>query len=226
MVWFAVRDRTGFRISDARTKRPTTPAESLQLSHTTVVALVLWTITAWLAAFGTNAAPALMPPSWTVLAAFYIGFDLPLLPLMIGSAVASALGRVTLTWLTARASGALPERGRREAAALGRWTTRPPTGRWWLVAVGYFVGPFPSNVPFIAAGAGGGTPWTLALAFAFARLVSDTLWVWAAGKLATDATDFLTERLTDWPAVLMQLIGAAAVIALFFVPWSRWLHID
>lgn len=185
-----------------------------------------WTLVAWVAAFGTNVAPAFMPPSWTVLAAFYIGFDLPLLPLMLGSAVASALGRLTLAWLTTRASGALPERGRREAAALGRWTTRSRTWRWWLVALGYFVGPFPSNVPFIAAGASGTVPWRIAIAFGMARIVSDTLWVWFAGRVATDALEFFTARLTDWPALLMHVLGIGAIAALFFAPWSRWLHLE
>jgi len=47
-------------------------------------------------AFVINLVPAFMPSTWMVMAFFYIRFDLPLLVLTIGGAIASAFGRVAL----------------------------------------------------------------------------------------------------------------------------------
>jgi hypothetical protein len=165
-----------------------------------------------------------MPPNWVVLATFYIAFDLPLVPLVLGSAVASALGRIGLAWLTPRLGSRWLQRQRREAAALGAWATRRRTWRWWLVAVGYFLGPFPSNVPFVAAGAGRFSVRRLALAYAGARAVSDMIWVWSAGEVAPGAADFVREALTDWRTVVAQVAAVVALILLFWLPWSMWLR--
>jgi hypothetical protein len=185
---------------------------------------LFWIIIAWLAAFLVNLFPALMPPSWTVLAAFYITFDLPLIPLMLGAAVMGALGRLTLAALTGYFAQKLPLGTQQEVGALGRWVVRPPSWRWWSIAFGYFAGPFPSNVPFVAAGAGRVSTWRLALAFGLARMATDTAWVWSAGRVAPDALRFIEDTLLNWQSTFVQIAGLAALILMFVLPWSRWLR--
>src|SRR5205085_9167336 len=50
----------------------------------------------WGTVFLVNLVPAFMPPTWSVLAFFLIQFDLPLLPLSIGGALAATAGRLAL----------------------------------------------------------------------------------------------------------------------------------
>ena len=60
-----------------------------------------WTLLACAVAFVINIIPAFMPSTWMVLAFFHIQFDLPIVPLTLGGALFSGLGRIVL----ARASG-------------------------------------------------------------------------------------------------------------------------
>jgi hypothetical protein len=55
-----------------------------------------WTLLAYAIAFVINIVPAFMPSTWMVLAFFHIQFDLPILPLTIGGAFFSGLGRIVL----------------------------------------------------------------------------------------------------------------------------------
>ena len=95
--------------------------------------------------------------------------------------------------------------------------------RWWLTAMAYFTGPFPSNVPFIAAGAGDFSVRRLAIAFALVRAFSDTLLVWTAGRLGPDTVDLVKSSLTSWRMLIGQLGGLIGVVLVFRLPWSRWL---
>jgi hypothetical protein len=187
---------------------------------------ISWTIAAWVAAFFVNLAPALMPPTWTVLAAFHIGFDLALLPVTVGGAAAGALGRISMARLMARATGRLPSRRRREAAAIGTLAVKPRGWRWWAFAVAYFAGPFPSNVPFVAAGAGRLSTVRLGIAFGLARSVSDTFWVWSATRAAPRAMELLSGTFSGWQLWVAQVGGIGALALLFLLPWSRWLRVD
>jgi len=159
---------------------------------------------------------------WIVLVAFRIGTDVPLLPLTLGAAVSGALGRLTLAAMARRARPFLRERDRRNAEALGEWFGRRK--RWkWLLVVLYCAGPFPSNVLFITAGAGRLPPKALAVAFALARAVSDTFWVWTGVTLVRSVRGVVADALTDWRVIVGQVVGAVAVVLVFRLPWRRWL---
>ena len=70
-------------------------------------------------AFAINLAPAFMPSTWMVMAFFYIRFDLPLLVLTLGSAIASALGRMVLAWGSHAFSGRFMPGQRQDLDELG-----------------------------------------------------------------------------------------------------------
>ena len=55
-----------------------------------------WTLLAYAITFFINIIPAFMPSTWMVLAFFHIQFDLPILPLTLGGALFSGLGRIVL----------------------------------------------------------------------------------------------------------------------------------
>src|SRR5919199_4773226 len=62
---------------------------------------------AYLVVFLVNLAPALMPPTWSILAFFLIGYHLPLVPLAVGGALAASAGRLGLA-LASRPWGPRP----------------------------------------------------------------------------------------------------------------------
>ena len=66
----------------------------------------LWLLVCFALVFAINLVPAFMPSTWMLLSFFYIKFDPPLLPLTLGGALVSGLGRIALargsTWVKRR----------------------------------------------------------------------------------------------------------------------------
>ncbi len=187
---------------------------------------LLWLLVAWGTAFAISIVPAFMPPMWAVLTAFRVGTGVPLVPLGIGAAIAGAAGRFVLAGLARWAAPALPESSRKNAEALGAWFERHGRGqrrRAVLFAAAYTAGPFPSNALFIAAGAGRIPAAPLAAGYALAHLVTDMLWVRVGATAATSARELLAGTFTDWWSLLLQVAGLAVVVAVFRLPWERWL---
>lgn len=181
-----------------------------------------WLMVAWVTAFAANVAPAFTPPTWAILAAFRVWTDVPLVPLTVGGAAGAALGRWLLGLGAARVSRYLPERDRANAEALGAWFTRHRRFRLLFVA-GYTLGPFPSNVLFIAAGAGRMSLRPIVLTFFVCRAASDTLWVWLAHRIVGDAGDALAGASSDWRALTLDALAVVLIALVFRLPWGRWL---
>jgi membrane protein YqaA with SNARE-associated domain len=183
---------------------------------------VLAMLAAWAIALVINVVPAFMPPTWSVLAAFRIMAGAPLLPLTVGGASASALGRVGLALLCRRFGDKLPETDRENARALGRFVNRH---RRWREAIVFFycLGPLPSNPLFIAAGVGRVPLLPATIAFFAARAIADTFWVWSAGKVSDNLGDVFLKNVTSWQAAAIQLVALALVVLIFRLPWATWL---
>ncbi len=187
---------------------------------------LLWLLVAWGTAFAISIVPAFMPPMWAVLTAFRVGTGVPLVPLAIGGAIAGAAGRFVLAELTRWVAPALPEASRRNAEALGAWFGRHSHGkrrRAVMFAAAYTAGPFPSNALFIAAGAGRIPAAPLAVGYGLAHLVTDMLWVWVGATAVTSARELLSGTFTDWWSLALQILGLVVVLAVFRLPWDRWL---
>lgn len=180
-------------------------------------------LAAWSIVFVVNIAPAFMPPTWAVLATFHIARpELPLLPLTIGGAAMSSLGRSRLALLSRAGGRFLPERDRQNAEALGALFQRHQ--RLGLVVLfGYCLGPLPSNALFIAAGLGRVRLTVVTATFFVSRAIADTFWVWGAGRASGSLTKTFEEYLTSWQAIVLQLATIAAVIVIIRLPWTRWL---
>lgn len=178
---------------------------------------------AWLIVLLVNILPAFMPPTWAVLATFHIARpELPLLPLTIGGAAMSALGRSRLALLSRAGGRILPERDRRNAEALGALFERHQRlGLAFLFA--YCLGPLPSNALFIAAGLGRVRLGVVTVAFFLSRAVADTFWVWGAGRASGSLTKTFEDYLTSWQAIALQLLTIVVVILILRLPWTRWL---
>jgi hypothetical protein len=182
-------------------------------------------LAAWGVALGINFVPAMMPRTWAVLATFRIlQPDLPLLPLTVGGAAMSAVGRVGLALLTRKAGDHLPETDHANAEAVGGFLSRHHT--WSLLAVfALCLGPFPSNALFIAAGLARLRLAAVAVTFFLSRAIADTFWVWTAEKASRSLSGDLRASLSSWQAIAIQIVGLALVVLVFRLPWARWLKV-
>ncbi len=187
---------------------------------------MLWTLLlAWAIVAAINVAPAFMPASWAVLALFRIRADPPLLPLTLGGALASTLGRLLLAVGSRRLAAYLPDRDRRNAEALGAFVNRNRARRELLVFL-YCLGPFPSNPLFIAAGLGRIPLRPVALAFFLSRAVADTFWVWTADTVSTGLGDVFLRTFKSWYSLTAQIAALLAVVLVLRLPWARWLRVS
>jgi membrane protein DedA with SNARE-associated domain len=176
----------------------------------------------WAIVLVINVVPAFMPPSWAVMAVFRLAGDLPLLPLTIGGALMSALGRAALALLSRRAGGKLPDKDRENAEALGQFIGRHR--RWrFLIVFGYCLGPLPSNPVFIAAGVGEVPLLGVTIAFFLSRAIADTFWVWTAGKISEGLGDVFLQQVTSWKSIAVQVVTLILLVLVFRLPWARWL---
>lgn len=143
--------------------------------------------------FGVNLLPAFGPPTWAVLVFFSLHFDLPKVPLVLGGALAAALGRFVLANGARRVRPHLSDNRR---ASLDRSQAvltgdRPRT----LAGLGLFaLSPVPSGQLFVAAGLMTVRLPPLTIAFFAGRLISYSIYVGVAtiaerslGGVALDA---------------------------------------
>jgi hypothetical protein len=187
------------------------------------MSVLLHLVAAWALVVGMNVMPAFMPPTWSVLAIFHARYQLPLLPLTVGGAAASAAGRVLLARLSRGAGEHLPEKDRNNATALATFLEQHPRWQTALVFV-YCLGPFPSNSLFIAAGIGRLSLKRVAVIFFVSRAISDTFWVWTATGITRSVGDVFAGNLTSPRSIVAQLVSAGLVVAVCRLPWAAWLE--
>ncbi len=180
-------------------------------------------LAAWLIVLVVNIVPAFMPPTWAVLATFHIARpELPLLPLTVGGAAMSALGRSRLALLSRAGGRLLPERDRENAEALGALFQRHRRLGLAILFV-YCLGPLPSNALFIAAGLGRVRLGVVTVTFFLSRALADSFWVWGVGRASGSLSKTFEQYLTSWQAILVQLATIAAFLLILRLPWTRWL---
>lgn len=184
---------------------------------------VLLILAAMALAFIINLVPAFMPSTWMVMAFFYIEFDLPLLALTVGSAFASAAGRLVL----AKASTAFTRRfARREQSDLRELGGFLDEHRRYVgpAVFAYALTPLPTNNLFIAAGMVEVDLAGVLAGFVAARVLANTFWVWTTDRVFNSLGDLFTSALTGPAGITLQVLGLASVVLLFKVPWARWLR--
>lgn len=186
------------------------------------MAMVLNLLRCWALVLVINIIPAFMPPTWSVLAYFRLAHHLPLLPLTVGGAAMSAVGRVQLAHLSSRMGRFLSSKDRANADALAAFITAHPNWRDG-VTFAYSLGPLPSNQLFIAAGIARIPMRRVATVFFVSRAIGDTFWVWTAGNVARNLGGIFSGGVTNWHSVLIQVVSLALVGVLFHLPWAKWL---
>ena len=180
---------------------------------------VLGLIGVYVLAFVLNAVPGLMPPTWIVVSALVVKFDLPLLFAAIGAAFAGGFGRCVIARYAMYVRPLL--RGRiADLDALNRtFESRPQ-----MVALTSFLYSIvlPTNVLFAAAGLSGtGLRWILG-AYWLARIPIDTALVWTAESITREV---LVDSYRSPIVIALQVVALGLFFLLLKLPWSRWLTI-
>ncbi|MGE5594474.1 MAG: hypothetical protein ACM3S1_00400 [Hyphomicrobiales bacterium] len=175
------------------------------------------------AAFAANAAPAFSPANWMVMTAFRIA-GAPVVPLGVAGAGGAALGRGVLAWATRSASRRwLPASQQANAEALTGRLAALGEKKLLLFIAAYSWSPLPSNVLFIAIGAGEFSIRRAAAVFFACRLISDTFWAWLFATTGKDALRTLLDGWISWRSLALQVLSLVVVVAVFRLPWARWL---
>lgn len=175
---------------------------------------------AYAIAFGINLAPAFMPSTWMVLAFFRIQYGLPILPLTLGGALFSGLGRIVL----ARGSTLFKRRFRRSEAELDELKAYLDARRNYvgLATLLYCLMPLPTNNLFIAAGLVEVSLVRVMGGFWAGRVIADTFYVWTTDQAFSSFQSVFEEFYRDWTVVLVQSLSLAGALLLLLLPWPRW----
>jgi len=188
-----------------------------------VLDAILLIVAAMALAFVINLVPAFMPSTWMVMAFFYIRFDLPLLVLTLGSAVASALGRMVLAWGSHAFSRRFLPGQRADLDELGAFLDdhRHVVGPAVFL---YALSPLPTNNLFIAAGMTGVNMTAVVAGFIASRMIANTFWVWTTNKAFDSLGTLFTDAITGPLGITLEIVGLIAVVLTFRLPWARWLR--
>lgn len=187
---------------------------------------ILWLLIAYVVDFAIQLPPALMPPSWALLAFFYVHFHLPLLPLTVGGAVSSTLGRIVLALGTRHLGRPFLSNERKEnMAGLGAWLNHRP--RWQIAGAVFLfaIGPIPSNQVFIAAGLTGTALGPVALGFFLGRVVSYTVLAVVTKSAVGQIETIFSQYFRSWSAIIGVAVTIAVIYALVRINWIKLLHI-
>ena len=172
--------------------------------------------------FVVNLVPALMPPTWAVLAVLHLTFDVPVVPLAVCGALAASVGRLVLALASRRYGRRLLNRERRDRLTrLGTWLDAKARWAAPFAVLVYSFGPIPSNQLFIAAGLTRMSLGRIFAAFLAGRLVSYPLWIGAADVAAHHLGDLFTSRLSSAPVILVEVVLIALLVLFTRVDWER-----
>lgn len=169
--------------------------------------------------FFINCFPAFMPPTWSILAFFYITYHLPVIPLILIGVLFATLGRIVLYYI-ARYLGKyiFPATSKENLEFLGKYlNTKKHISIPFFLTCAFI--PLPSNQLFITAGLAKANILLLAISFAFGRLFSYS-WTVLTSAFVINNTSF---EFSFAPQInfLIQIGALASVYLIGFIPWKK-----
>jgi len=170
--------------------------------------------------FGVAVIPVFGPPVWIVLVVAKFRWNLnPVLLVGLG-VVASTAGRSTLSRVARHLERFVPRRAKENLEAASNYIESHRGGIFALLAV-FVVSPLPSGQLFVAAGILRIRMLPITLAYAAGRLVSYSLYVAGATVAQYSAGDVIGKMWGKPWMIVVQILLAAGVVALPFIPWSK-----
>ena len=177
----------------------------------------------FLIVFGINLLPAFAPPTWSILVWYKLTTDVSTPVLVIVGATAAACGRYLLARTFRYFGHRLSAKTRRNMEA-AREALERRKGSSLLVLGLFAMSPIPSNALFEAAGLAGMRLMGFTAAFFAGRLVSYSVYAYAAGKVRhTSFGETLREGFTSPIGIAIQLLLIVALVAMTRFDWAKWL---
>lgn len=173
------------------------------------------------AVFAVNLLPAFGPPTWSVLVLFALHLHPAPVTLVLTGALGAATGRLLLAAATRRLANHIPAAQRANLRAAGELVQRRRGSSAAFLAL-FALSPLPSAQLFEAAGLMSTRLLPLTAAFFSGRIVSYSLYVGGATKLAaTESGKALVSQLTSPWALLFQVGMIALLVVLARVDWAK-----
>ena len=170
---------------------------------------------------GVNLLPAFGPPTWSVIVVYGLSTRMPLVPLVLISAVAAASGRFALAHVFRLLRGKVPEKIKRNLEAAGKAIEKRKRGTFFGLGL-FALSPLPSAQLFEAAGLTGVRLARFTAAFFVGRLVSYSIYaVTAKGIEKTSIGDAFRHSLTSPVGIGLQVMMIGLLVALTQVDWEK-----
>lgn len=172
--------------------------------------------------FVINTIPALMPPTWIILAYFFLSYKLSLAPLVFIGAFCAVSGRVTLYFLAKNHFRLiLPKKMDENLLTLGKFfNKRAHITIPLFITYAFF--PIPSNHVYIAAGLARANVKILAVSFFVGRIISYTFWV-SSSQIITTSIQSLFSNYYQRAHFSIEIIGCLLLIVVMRINWKKLL---
>lgn len=172
-----------------------------------------------------NVIPLFMPPTWIILAFFYITFHPPFLPTIIIGSGAATLGRITLYIISKKYF--------RRFFSFNYLKNYDALGNYFKknvhisipLFITYAFFPISSNYVYIAAGLTNMSIKILASSFFIGRLISYSFWVGASHEISTRFEDIFSKHLSNSGVIIFEILGLAIVVLIGKINWGKILKI-
>ncbi|NMA44659.1 MAG: hypothetical protein GX950_02500 [Candidatus Diapherotrites archaeon] len=179
----------------------------------------------WIIVFGINIIPAFAPPTWVVLAYFYIAHPQNLLLLILIGVTASTTGRYVLAISSRKVFTKFASEEKKEEMELIRNKLRKGTVKKFLFSMLFSLGPFPSNSLFIAVGTTRIRITEILAGFFVGRTISYLFLVFTSEKIYTSLEAAITGS-ASIGTLIIEIIGVIALLAFFLFDWKKLLLKD
>lgn len=175
--------------------------------------------------FVINVIPVFMPPTWLILAFFYINFHPPFLLTIVIGATAATMGRIALYFISKNYfRGFFSKYTLKNYDTLGKFI-----GKNEKFSIPFFVTyaffPISSNYVYIAAGLAGINIKILASSFFIGRLISYSFWVTASHVVSNRLEDIFANHIGNASVIIFEIAGLAVVYLIGKINWSKILKV-
>ena len=159
-----------------------------------------------------NTVPVLMPPTWMIIAFFYVKFNLPLIPTVLLGASAATLGRSLLALGSKKyLKPHLSDFKQKELASLGNLINKKRIIALPLLMIFYAFSPIPSNQFFIAAGLVDADMSLIRTSFFFGRLMSYSFWATVVNRTVDNLDKVFVDHLTNPRTYIVELFSFVVI---------------
>ncbi|MFQ5941405.1 MAG: hypothetical protein ACE5KA_06895 [Nitrososphaerales archaeon] len=168
---------------------------------------------------GMNISPVLMPPSWLVLASFYVAYPSldPLYLSFIGATGATA-GRFLLTYISSIGRRFISEQRKTSLDTIGKYLKSKRYG-YFLISFIFAIGPLPSNVLFITYGIIKARTVGMFAGFWLGRVVAYFVMISISPVVFRPFIDLFTNQI--YGIILFDSIGILSVLVFASIDWQK-----